>query len=300
MKTLKTFLIIAAAALTCGCAAFTSGDIRVDKDTAKEMLENNTLTPFSDIQFSWKLYPYHSPSEAIGRGYISPDTGQFKTPEIKPVPADPDDRTKLLHKARRIFSEAGLYDKEKGRGTLHLQLETMNKWTYGELLRSHLTETAFIFILPSSLRTTYLLTADFKTSTGTAKVEVIGTNKTVFHLLMAPLYPLFMPSSGETGLLKQMLWRSATDIYDTLKRAEKAAKENPAAVPVPAPAAAQPAPGTAKPLEPGQQPEQAPSAPAAQPAAVRAQGAAAPASPPATAVTAPTQTPPPSEEPLDD
>lgn len=268
MKTLRILLTFAAAALTCGCAAFTSGDIRVDRDTAKEMLESNTLTPFSDIQFSWKIYPYHSPSEAIGRGYIAPDTGQFKTPEVKPVPADPDDRTKLLQRARKIFSDAGLYDKEKGRGTLRLQLETMNKWTYGELLRSHLTETAFIFILPSSLRTNYLLTADFKTSTGTAKVEVLGTNKTVFHLLLAPLYPLFTPSSGETGLLKQMLWRSATDIYDTLKRAEKAAKENPAAVPVQAPAAA-PA---------------SPSAPVVT----------------APAVTAPTQTPPPSVETPDD
>ena len=101
MRIFKLFLITAAAALAGGCAAFTSGDIR---ETAKAMLEDRAVTPFADIQLTWKLYPYHAPSEDIGQGYIAQDTGQFKSPVQKPVPADPDDQAKLLKRARSVFA----------------------------------------------------------------------------------------------------------------------------------------------------------------------------------------------------
>lgn len=227
---IKELLMIAASALSaCGCASFTSGDVLVEKETAQAMFDDHTLVPFADIQLSWINYPYRSPTDSIAGETTVDDKGRFTAQQAKPVQAPPEDLAKLAKRARGIFSEAGLYDKQKGRGTLRLALTTVNRWTYGELFRSYLVDTGFIFLIPSSLRVNYLLSAEFETSSGTVKVETLGQNKTTFHLLLAPLYPLFAPGGRETGLLKQMLWRCATDTYERLKRSGQAAQQSPAA-----------------------------------------------------------------------
>jgi hypothetical protein len=186
------------------------------------MLTDDRIVPFADIKVSWLTFPYRAPSEAIGEGSIS------KPKVAKPVPARPEDTAGLTARARTVFREAGLYDREKGRGTLRLQLTTFGNWTYGDLFRSFLVDTGFIFLIPASLRVNYFLTADFATSAGVVRVETEGRNKTTFHLLMAPLYPLLAPGRRESGLIKQMLWRSATDVYTRLKAAGGAPGDLPA------------------------------------------------------------------------
>lgn len=269
MKTYKILLAAAAALSLNGCASFTSGDVLVERDTAQAMLDDSSLTPFADIKVAWKNYPYRSPTDAIAGETTVNARGEFKSQEVKPVQVTPDDLAALLKRARKIFSDAGLYDRVKGRGTLKLQLTTMNRWTYGELFKSYLVETGFIFLIPSSLRVNYLLTADFEVSTGTARVETLGQNKTTFHILLAPLYPLFRPGGKENSLLQQMLWRSATDVYTSLKRDGQAPEKKaavqaaqPAAPAVPetteeqtaqpaAPAAVTPAPASGQNAAPG-------------------------------------------------
>jgi hypothetical protein len=241
MKINKLLLLLAALPVFCGCASFNSGDILVEKSTARAMLDDKALVPFSEIQVSWENFPYRSPTDSIGEGSTSPK-------KLKPVPVEPDDSAEFRSTAREIFSKAGLYDKERGRGTLRLELTSFGRWTYGNLFRSYLVDTAFIFIIPSSLRVNYYLAADFAVSSGTVRVETEARHKTTFHLLMAPLYPFFSPGVRENSLLKQMVWRSATDVYAKLKAAGSA----PLALP---PKAAQQEPGTPTDLAPPLQPD---------------------------------------------
>ncbi len=236
MKKTKILLITSLLAGLCGCASFNSGDILVERSAARAMLDDRAVVPFSDIKVSWRNYPYRSPTDAIGEGSISNP--------VKPqaVPAPAKDSAALAARAREIFKDAGLYNREKGRGTLRLELTTFGRWTYSDLFHSYLVETGFIFIIPSALRVNYGLTADFAVSTGMAHVETVGQRKTTFHLLLAPLYPFFAPGPRENALLKQMLWRSATEVYVKLKAAGGAAGELPAAKVKPTEHAAIPAP----------------------------------------------------------
>lgn len=213
MKKLKLLLISAALPAFCGCASFNSGDIKVERDTARAMLTDTSITPFAGLQVSWQGLPYRAPTDSIGEGSIS-------NPKVlRPSPVPPEDAEYFTARARDIFGKAGLYDRKKGSGTLRLTLTSFGRWTYGDLFRSYLVETGFIFIIPSTLQVNYLLSADFAVSTGAVHVETLGRNKTTFHLLMAPLYPFFSPGRREAALLGQMLWRSATDVYASLKAA---------------------------------------------------------------------------------
>jgi hypothetical protein len=225
MKKLKLLAISAALPVLCGCASFNSGDIKVQREAARAMLTDDTIVPFSDLQVSWQGLPYRSPTDSIGEGSIS------HPKVLKPSPLPEEDTADFAARAREVFAKAGLFDAKRGRGTLRLTLNSLGRWTYGDLFRSYLVETGFIFILPSTLQVNYLLTADFAVSSGTAHVETVGRNKTTFHLLMAPLYPFFSPGRREGGLLNQMLWRTATDVYAKLK----AGGGTPAPLPPPAP-----------------------------------------------------------------
>lgn len=226
MKTNKLLAYLAFLPALCGCASFNSGDTLVDRGTARAMLEDRGLTPFSQVEVSWQNFPYRAPTESIGEGSSVP-----KPP--KPRPSDPEDAAAFGRKAREIFAKAGLYDKARGRGTLRLELTTFGRWTYRDLFHSYMVDTPFIFIVPSSLRVNYYLTANFSVSSGTVRVETEARHKTTFHLLMLPLYPFFSPGARENGLLKQMLWRSATDVYERLKAAGTPARELPPKAAVP-------------------------------------------------------------------
>ena len=237
MKIHWLFSLLAAASL-CGCAAFTSGDVKVDRRKAEAMFADKGPSPFGSLSLDWQNLPYRSPSDTIGAESVIDEKGNVRGPEQRPVPVDPEDSEKLLRKASKIFTEAGLLSPGGAGPELRLKLMSMNRWTYGELFGSFLVDTGFIFILPSTLRANYLLAAEFETSTGTARVEVHGRNKTTFHALLAPLYPFFTPGGREKGLLNQMLWKAATEIHGLARRTPPAAGPAPE---VPAPAAAEPA-----------------------------------------------------------
>lgn len=241
--TYKLLILLAALPAFWGCASFNHGDILVERSAAEAMLEDTSIRPFAAVNVSWKNFPYRSATDAIGEGSVSAPKKR------KPVPVPPEDAADFTRQAREIFGKAGLYDKAKGSGDLTLEMTTFGRWTYRELLRSYLVDTSFIFLIPSSLRVNYYLAADFAVSTGPATVAVEATNKTTFHLLLAPLYPFTAPGGREDKLLRQMLWRSATDVYSKLKAAGRA---DPALQPAAAPApAAQPAPEeTAEPAPP--------------------------------------------------
>ena len=67
----ELFLIPAALTALSGCASFNSGDLLVDRGTARAMMEDRALTPFSEIQIYWRNFPYRAPTDSIGEGSIS-------------------------------------------------------------------------------------------------------------------------------------------------------------------------------------------------------------------------------------
>lgn len=215
---LKISIILAAFLAASGCAASRSGDILISRPDLREMLSERAATPFSDLKVSWENFPYKNPTDYIGEGSLS------GPPKPMSVPVPPEDLTSFKERARNIFAEAGLYDVNRGSGTLRLTLTSAGRWTYSELFRTFLVETAFVFIIPSSLRVNYYLTAEFETTAGPAKVEETGQQKTVFHLLLAPLYPFCAPGAKESSLIKNMLWKAALDVYARMdKRTRPAA-----------------------------------------------------------------------------
>ena len=306
MKKTKLILLLAAMPALYGCASFNSGDMLVDRDTAAAMLEDKSVTPFAEIEISWKNFPYRAPTDSIGEGSAS------RLKPVKPVQVEAGDEADFIRRAKQIFTEAGLYDKAGGRGKLRLELTSFGRWTYSDLFRSFLVDTGFIFLIPASLRVNYYLTADFVVQGKPVKVETEARNKTTFHLLMAPLYPLFSPGSKENSLLRQMLWRSATEVYAGLKAAGAAAGPLPPKPPEPK-GDELPLPGP--PLQPdrtwlpGQGGDGAPAVPPGQPdqtwTAPAPQPSGDPAAPPAPAavpapVPAAAPAEPPGDEPLDD
>ena len=223
----KTFFPAIAAIMLAGCMSLTSGEIKIDKEIAVDMLTDDAKKSFAEIKVTWENFPYRSGADKIGTGEIDHETGEFKQQEIHAEPVDPALQEKLLGYAKKIFKKAGLYDRTKGEGVLELRMQSMNRWTYAELLHSYFVETPFILILPRTLPTAYSLTADINTGLEDKTINLAAQNKTHFFFLLAPVYPFLPPSSGEKTILHQMLWRMATEIYEENRKAAQAIKENP-------------------------------------------------------------------------
>ena len=230
---LNHFLVPAALLLSAGCASFTSGDVLTSRSDLRRMLDEREVKPASEILIVWKNFPYKNPTDTIGEGAINP-------PKPQPYPVPVSDLVWLKDHAKDVFSEAGLYDAQKGSGVIKITLTSYGRWTYREIFRSFLVDTGWIFIIPSSLLVNHQLTVEYDGPSGKAKVEEIGRNKTTFHAALFPLYPLFRPGAKEHSLLKNMLWRSATDLYTKARRAAPAA---------PAAAPAAPRPEQSRPIE---------------------------------------------------
>jgi len=194
-----------------GCASFNSGDVLASRTELRRMISDRDIQPFAEVRVAWNNFPYKNPTDTIGEGAINP-------PKPRPVPAAIKDAAWLTKRAKAIFSEAGLYDAERGSGTLRISLTSYGRWTYGEIFRSFLVDTGYIFLIPASLRVNYQLVVEYPGPGGKAAVEEIGRNKTTFHALIFPLYPLFSPGAKERSLLKNMLWKAATDVYAGIKR----------------------------------------------------------------------------------
>jgi len=208
---LNNWIVLAAVLFSFGCAAFKSGDVRISKNGLKAMLSDKTVTPFAEVRVTWKNFPYKSPADYIGEGSV------LNPPKQQALPVPPGDLSRLREHAKNILGDAGLYNAEKGSGTLELEMNSINRWTYKELLRGFMVETPFILIIPASFKTGYHLAAGFDTPSGTAKIEETAERNTVFHILLIPLYPFFSPGAKENSLIKNMLWKASTDIYEKMR-----------------------------------------------------------------------------------
>lgn len=214
-------LLLIPALVLSGCASFQSGDVRVDRNGLREMLGDKDIAPFSSVKFTWTNYPYFNPAELIGQGTVE------GTPPPKPVPVTRQEFFTLRKKAESVMAEAGLYDRANGKGTLYLDLTTYGRWTYRDLFGSFLVETPWVMIFPRSLRANYRLVATSDRDK-TVLAEEFATHKTVFHALIFPLYPFASPGARAKALHKNLLWKTATDIYASLKNPPAPETEEPA------------------------------------------------------------------------
>ncbi len=205
------FIIPMAVLLAAGCASFNSGDVLVSRSDLRRMINDREIKPAAEIRLVWKNFPYKNSIDTIGEGAVMPV-------KPRPVSVPIGDTAWLKKRVTDIFTEAGLYDAEKGSGTLTITLTSYGRWTYGEIFRSFLVDTGYIFLIPASLRVNHQLVVEYNGSDGRASVEEVGQTKTTFHALLFPLYPLFSPGFKEHALLKNMLWKSTVDVYSKVKR----------------------------------------------------------------------------------
>lgn len=207
----RNILIPAALFLATGCASFNSGDVIVSRSHLRSMMDARDIRPAAEIRLSWKNFPYKNGLDTIGEGTAIPV-------RPRPVPVPIGDTAWLKERVEDIFAETGLYDAQKGSGTINVSLTSYGRWTYGEIFGSFLVDTGYIFIIPATLRVNHQLVVEYNGADGRASVEEIGQNKITFHALLFPLYPLFTPGRKEHSLLKNMIWKSAVDVYLKVKR----------------------------------------------------------------------------------
>jgi hypothetical protein len=207
----RNILIPAVLFLAAGCTSFNSGDVLVSRSQLRSMLDARDIRPAAEIRLSWKNFPYQSGIDTIGEGTAIPV-------KPRPIPVPIGDTAWLKEHVEDIFAEAGLYDAQKGSGTISILLTSYGRWTYGEIFRSFLVDTGYVFIIPATLRVNHQLVVAYNGAGGRASVEEVGQNRTTFQALLFPLYPLFPPGRKEHSLLKNMLWKSAVDVYLKVKR----------------------------------------------------------------------------------
>jgi hypothetical protein len=177
----------------------------IEKDTAKK--------PFSKILVRWRNYPLMTYNDTIGYS-------EEEKANMKPIEVPYEDYIKFKKKILKTFKELGLYDENKGNGTIKIDLTSYGRWTYGELTRSFLTETSFIYIIPRSLKVNYYMTIETEKDGIKKKAEEFSYIKTTFHLLLFPLYPLSTFNSSENSVLKNMIWKAAIKTYSLDKNLE--------------------------------------------------------------------------------
>lgn len=205
----KSFLFLFSLSVLSGCASFKTID-PFPRDIIYKSSKDKEIKPYGKILVRWRNYPFTTFSDTIGY------TDEEKA-KIKPEEVPYDHYAKFKARVLKAFKEAGLYDEKKGTGTVRIDLMSFGRWTYGELSRSFLTETSFIYILPRSVKVNYYLKMEIEREGQIKTAEEISSIKTVFHLLIFPIYPFASFSSAEKAVLKNLAWKAAADAYSLEK-----------------------------------------------------------------------------------
>lgn len=176
----------------------------------KDFIDASKITkkPFKKILVQWKNYPYSD--------YHKVSMLEKESQQLKPVEINQKDYIKFKKMVIESATQIGLYDEFNGSGTLKVLLISYGRWSYEELLSTYLTDTAYIFILPSSLSVNYKITAFFEKEQKEERVENEGYVKTTFFLPLFPLYPLFRFSGAEKTTLSYLIDKTLIEIVQRL------------------------------------------------------------------------------------
>lgn len=215
------------------CFAVRSGQYIPDRGLKRQMYSDkkNKVPYFSSINLEWENYPYALETDGIGEGKIDQEAASIYVPAPKSVKVGKanEEYERMYKRINKVMERSGIYDKTKGAGNeLNIKLVSINYWRhYSDIIDTYLTNTGFIFLIPSSLPTAFTMTADFNTSSGPGKVEISGVNKTVFWLPCAVLWPFAAPSNKENSLIDGMSTVLATEIYAKLNNSAKTLPKEP-------------------------------------------------------------------------
>lgn len=200
--TISTIILIIIALLFNSCISTSKTDLITRAEIMQVVKKNKK--PFSKVLVQWKNYPY---SDYHKINNLEKEPSELKASEI-----DNKLYYKFKHKIIEELKQNSLYDEINGNGTLKVLLLTYGRWTYKELIPTYLTDTGYIFILPSSLLVTYRLIAIMEQGNITKRIENEGYVKTTFFLPLFPLYPLMTFNGAEKTTITNLINKMITDI----------------------------------------------------------------------------------------
>lgn len=187
--------------LLCGCAS-----LRLPQAAIPQPPAEKDFPVFSELNLEWENKPLRSAADEIGEGTL------FGPPKQEYFPVEQEIFEIFRSAAIKQLEKEGLYKAGRGGPALTLRLKSRGRWTYKEILRTYLVETPFIMIFPSSLYTRYELEAEWREGEKTRTASSSAGFKTVFHLLLFPVYPFTPPSAAEKKCLKSLIAETAAGI----------------------------------------------------------------------------------------
>lgn len=205
MKYIFKFLFLI---FSTSCISLSKTEIIPRRDFWETQKTNKPL--FNKILVQWKNYPYID--------YHKISTLEKEPSQLKATNIDERDYLKFKQMVIKTAKDIGLYDEYKGSETLKILLISYGRWSYKELTTTYLTDTAYIFILPSSLGVRYKLLAIYQNEQKEEKIENEGYVKTTFFLPLFPLYPLFTFSGAEKTTLANLIYKTFIEINQKFKK----------------------------------------------------------------------------------
>lgn len=201
----KPSFLIPAFAVLCaaGCATFVKSSYIPRKD--REAVDKKPAPPsFASVRVSWNYFPLKTSQDIIG--------SITEKKADSPIPVSRDEAAYLTKEALKILREEKVYDADKGTGTLAINLTSYGRWNYSMLWHTYLVDTPFVLILPSAIIARHAMRAEWTSQNTQVKVEDAAEVKSVFHLLLFPLYPFFSPGAQERHALSRLLSNIAFQI----------------------------------------------------------------------------------------
>jgi hypothetical protein len=160
--------------------------------------------PYKKILVRWINYPY---KDFHKFSYLEKNAD-----DIKPVEVDEKSYLKFKSKIINEFKESGLYDEENGSGTVKILLTTYGRWTIKELLSTYLVDTAYIFLLPSSLEVNYIMKVKAEKEDKTINFEKQGQVKTTFFFLFLPVSIFSSFGGSEKTVLNNLIYQTIAEL----------------------------------------------------------------------------------------
>jgi hypothetical protein len=160
--------------------------------------------PYKKVLVKWINYPY---KDFHKFNYL-----EKNAEDIKPVEVDEKSYLKFKSKIINEFKESGLYDEENGSGTVKILLTSYGRWTTKELFSTYLVDTAYIFLLPSSLEVNYIMKVKAEKEDKNINFEKQSQVKTTFFFLFLPVSLFSSFSGSEKTVLNNLIYQTISEL----------------------------------------------------------------------------------------
>jgi len=196
----KEVLIIFLFLTSCISSAKTDIILRAE---LKEIYSKKSQ-PYKKVLVKWINYPY---KDFHKFNYL-----EKSAEDIKPVEVDEKSYLKFKSKIINEFKESGLYDEENGSGTVKILLTSYGRWTTKELFSTYFVDTAYIFLLPSSLEVNYVMKVKIERDDKNINFEKQAQVKTTFFFLFLPVSLFSSFSGSEKTVLDNLIYQTIAEV----------------------------------------------------------------------------------------